>query len=161
MRSRTISTLALCAEITLVGVLVTLAQAPTLPLVGEYYPTEYPYPVGEGIVETAALSDDYAYVSVMGESTWVTDLRIVTVANKSAPLEVGRYQTWNRISDLAVVGDYVYMVFGFFGQGTGLQIIDVSNPAMPTRVGTYPLSEDLSAVAVAHPYAYLGSSNAL
>lgn len=97
----------------------------------------------------------------MGASTWITDLRVVNIANKSAPYEVGRYQSWNRISDLVVDGNYAYLVFGFMGTGGGLQIIDISNPHTPTLTGTFYLSEDLWGVAVAYPYAYIGSSNAV
>ena len=57
-------------------------------------------------MENVALLGDYVYVSVMGAYTWITDLRVVSVANKSAPRELGRYQPWNRISDLAVVGTH-------------------------------------------------------
>ena len=65
---------------------VAWAQAPAPPVAGTYHPTQYPYPMGEGFVEFVALSGDFAYVSVMGESTWITDLRIVDVANRSAPV---------------------------------------------------------------------------
>jgi len=161
MTTRAITLPFLSVVAILVLALVASAQASAPFLVSTYHPTSYPYPWNEGFVENVALSGDYAYVSVMGEYTWITDLRVVSVANKSAPLEVGRYQSGNRISDLAVVGNYAYLVFGFMSQGVGLQIVDISNPQVPTLTGNLYLSEDLWAVDVAYPYAYVGSSNAL
>lgn len=161
MKARTIITAIAITALTLALPLIASAQASGPFLVSTYHPTYYPYPMNEGFVENVALSGDYAYVSVMGAHTWITDLRVVDIANKSAPREVGRYQSWNRISDLAVVGNYAYLVFGFMDQGGAFQIIDISNPRMPTLVGTLSFSGDLWAVAVAYPYAYVGSSNAL
>ena len=117
MRGRAIITSVLSAVLILGLALVASAQASGPFLVSTYHPTEYPYPWGEGFVENVALSGDYAYVSVMGANTWITDLRVVSVADKSAAYEVGRYQSGNRISDLAVVGNYAYLVFGFMGTG--------------------------------------------
>jgi len=133
------------------GLVIVSISNPAAPVrVGSYDPP--------GFTETVAVSGDYAYISVMGEHTWVTELRVVNVANKSTPGEIGTYTPWDRISDSTVDGNYIYLVFGFQGRGKGLEILNVSNPSLPTQVSLRSFQEDLWAITMANSYIYLGGN---
>jgi hypothetical protein len=60
-------------------------------------------------------------------------LQIIDVGNPASPQWVGSYATSGYSEDVAVLGNYAYMVDG----NGGLDVIDVSNPADPRHVGGY------------------------
>ncbi len=74
--------------------------------------------------------NNYVYV---GSSN---GLKIVNVSNPINPIEEGHFDTDGYCWDLAIVGNYLYLIDG----NTGLRIIDVSNPSTPVQIGSYETS---------------------
>ncbi len=87
------------------------------------------------------VQDTLVYVAA-GEA----GLRIVNVADPTAPDEVGFCNRPELAIDVAVEGDYAYIA----DLGGCLRVIDVSNPFSPMEVVTYdPPGESINAVSVA------------
>lgn len=81
-----------------------------------------------GIVESAAVAGNYAYIAD-GNS----GLRIIDVANPPVPIEVGACDTPGRAGDVVVTGNYAYVA----DLSGGLRIINIANPAAPIEIGAY------------------------
>jgi hypothetical protein len=82
-------------------------------------------PAGVGV------SGSYAYVA-----DWFAGLRVIDVSTPSAPVEVGSVGPWPGWSqDVAVSGDYAYVVNGKSGSWGYFSVIDVSEPSAPAEVG--------------------------
>ena len=96
-----------------------------------------------------AVSGDFAYVA---DDT--SGLRVISISNPSAPVEVGRYAT--DASGVAVSGDYAYVA----AYGGGLRIINVANPSSPTEVGSYNTPGQAYSVVVSGTYAYVADGSA-
>jgi hypothetical protein len=77
-------------------------------------------------------------------------LAIIDVSNPADPQWLGSYATGRSPQDVAISGNYAYVVVG----DPGLQVIDVSNPANPRRVGGYFTGWAVG-VAVSDNYAYV------
>jgi hypothetical protein len=60
-------------------------------------------------------------------------LRIIDVANPSAPYEKGYLDTDDVAQGVAVEGGFAYVA----DYGDGLRVVDVSNPDAPVEVGRY------------------------
>lgn len=73
-----------------------------------------------GEAETLAVQGDYAYVG------FENDLVIIGIADKTAPVEVGRLGIEEKIYHLAVAGQYAYLA-----TTSGLQVVEISQPANP------------------------------
>src|SRR5260221_3983216 len=71
------------------------------------------------------------------------------VNNPASPQLAGSYVNLPNASDVAVSGQYAYVVNGY----AGLHVIDVSNPATPQRVGGYDTSGFAQSVAAAGDHA--------
>jgi len=92
---------------------------------------------------------DLAYLA----ASYNGGLRVVNVANSTAPVDVGSLDTPGDATNLTVSGAYAYVADG----PGGLRIIDATDPALPVEVGynalkTYAYARD---VAVAGRYAYV------
>ena len=73
------------------------------------------------------MAGSYAYVAYAGDG-----LRVISIANPSAPVAVGSVETPDWAVGVAVVGGYAYVAdFNF-----GLRVISIANPAMPSEVGS-------------------------
>ncbi|MGQ9555114.1 MAG: LVIVD repeat-containing protein [Anaerolineae bacterium] len=85
-----------------------------------------------GFVYAVQVVGDYAYVAA-GEA----GLRILSVADKAHPAEVGFYDPAPPIhaDRVHVVDDYAYVADGF----DGLHIISVANKANPSQTGFYDI----------------------
>jgi hypothetical protein len=83
-------------------------------------------------------------------------LRVVSIADRAAPVEVGFYDTAGYSDDIAIAGSYAYVA-----DYNGLRIIDVSRPEAPVQAGEYASEDmsDISSVAVAGSYAYLAQGS--
>ncbi|MBK8129625.1 MAG: hypothetical protein IPK53_12245 [bacterium] len=120
-------------------------------VVGSYAVTQ-----GSEAFGKAAVSGNYGYVLEYGG---IDGLRVVDVTNPASPVSAGFYVTPYEPSDIAVSGNFAYVVCGW----TGLRVVDISNPAVPFETGFYddPPGDPTPApigVAVSGNYAYLAES---
>jgi hypothetical protein len=83
----------------------------------------------------------------------VSGLRIIDVSTPAAPRVVGVLSTPGYTEDVAVQGNYAYIIDGL------LRIVDVSNPANPIVVSSYRTEYASVAVAVAGNYVYLPTAD--
>ncbi|MHB1038614.1 MAG: Ig-like domain-containing protein [Pirellulales bacterium] len=99
-------------------------------------------------------------VAVCGTLAYVVDhnagLLIFDVANPTAVVRTGGYDTDGTAYGVAVSGTLAYVADG----DAGLQIIDVANPAAPVRLATYNTSGSARGVAVAGTLAYVADWSA-
>jgi hypothetical protein len=104
-------------------------------------------------------SGDTAYrLTISGDSAYVVGdrgLQIWDLAYPSRPVLIGQYAT--RGDDLAVMGDFAYVVAGF----EGLKVIDVSDPANPIQVGAYDSPGYAQGLAVFDQYALVADGFSL
>lgn len=91
-----------------------------------------------GNAQAVAVRDSMAYVA-----DGSAGLRLISVANPSAPTEVGFYDTPGDAQGVAVVGDYAYVADG----AGGLRIISVTDTAHLRQVGSIT-PDSIGAVAV-------------
>jgi hypothetical protein len=106
------------------------------------------------------VSGDYAYVAAYDAGLWV-----IGISNPANPKRVGGYPTHGRALDVAVSGQYAFLVeSGWYSNGidhaAGLRVIDISDPASPSQVGSYEIDgygvgESGDCVAVSGHFAYL------
>jgi len=83
-------------------------------------------------------------------------LRIIDVTNPASPTEIGYCETLGIAGDVAVRGDFAYLVSGL---GNDLWVVNVADPASPQPVGRCPLPNGGEAVAVSGSYAYVAASD--
>ncbi|MBI2955312.1 MAG: hypothetical protein HYY30_13440 [Chloroflexi bacterium] len=70
-------------------------------------------------------------------------MRILDLSNPTSPTVVGSYRTGRTAQDIAVDGDYAYVVYGHYsGSFNGIHILDVSDKANPRLVTTFATSID-------------------
>ncbi len=98
-----------------------------------------------------AISGNYAYIP--GRH----GLIIVDISNPESPTFTGNYDTIGQALDVAVLGNYAYLV----DYWNGLVVVDISDPSEPTLVGSYVTNGSASGVAVTSNYAYIATSNGL
>jgi hypothetical protein len=96
---------------------------------------------------------DYAYVAAGEEG-----LRVISVADKSNPREVGFFDTPGSVQAVYIVGDYAYVV----AWGEGLRVISVADKSNPREVGflDMPFAFDKPGSANVHvvgDYAYVAA----
>ncbi|MBK6561922.1 MAG: hypothetical protein IPG14_10280 [Dehalococcoidia bacterium] len=96
-----------------------------------------------------AVAGGYAYVADQERG-----LRVINVANPTAPTEVGFRQTFRAMA-VAVANGYAYLADEF----NGLRVIRVTNPAVPVEISAV---SGLNAydVMVMAGYAYVAYGNA-
>ncbi len=100
-----------------------------------------------GIVQAIHVRSTYAYVVAP-----LFGLGVVDISDPTAPVEVGICNTPGEPQDIAVAGDYAYVVGGSTG---GLRVIDVSNPTAPVEVGFCDTPGSAHDVALDRDYAYV------
>jgi len=92
------------------------------------------------------VSGSYAYVA-----DGATGLRVIDVANRAAPMEVGFCDTPGFANDVALAGDYAYVA----DEGGSLRILDISNPATPTEISSCSTTGFDMGVTLAGQFAYV------
>ncbi|GJM43929.1 MAG: hypothetical protein DHS20C21_07710 [Gemmatimonadota bacterium] len=97
-------------------------------------------------------------VAVSGSLAYVVDviqgLMILDVSDPTTPSLLSRVLTPLLTWDVAVSGDYAYLV-----DDTGFLVVDVSDAAAPEIAGTIPLTYELERVALFGSYAYVTRAN--
>ena len=101
------------------------------------------------------MDDDFAYVYSGGA------LRIVSVEDKSNPIEVGFCEIPRGANDICVVGNYAYFAErDFFWTEIGaLRIISVAQKSNPVEAGFYEALGRLEDVCVVGDYAYVATQD--
>ena len=102
------------------------------------------------------VSGNYAYFPVANGATgFIQDVLILNVENPYLPVEAGllTIDTTNSISDLVVVGHYLYVL----EYHNGIRIFNISDPADPVYHGFYSMdnSPSLYNITVSGNYAYV------
>ncbi|TKJ41075.1 hypothetical protein CEE37_05255 [candidate division LCP-89 bacterium B3_LCP] len=92
------------------------------------------------------VSGNYAYVANDASG----GLRVVDVSNPIQPFEVGFCLLPGNAQDVAVAGDYAYVVLNYFG----FAIVNVSDPANPRQMSTLDTPGCGYHIAVSGDYAY-------
>ncbi len=95
-------------------------------------------------------------VDVGGDYACVADnyagLRVIYVADPTAPSEVGHYDNPGVTTHLAIIDtDYVYLP----DSGSGVHVISLADPAHPAEVGFLNTPSHVGGIAVAGSYAYV------
>lgn len=119
----------------------------------------YPYPVGyyypSGTPVNFAISDHYAYLVISGYG-----LQIVNLKELSRPIETAAFPIKSPISDIAVSGDFVYLL-----DTNGLHSIDINDISHPTEKGffrTRDTSESYQRyLVISKQFAYVASEEGL
>ncbi len=97
---------------------------------------------------------------VAGGHVYVADqdagLRVVDIADSTAPVEVGVYETPGDAAGLYVAGNYAYLAAG----DAGLRVADVSDPTAPVEIGAYDTPGTAEGVYVTSGYAYVADGDA-
>ncbi len=108
----------------------------------------------DGAIKRLAVLGQYAYVTG-------TALHIVDVSNPSHAQELGRYTGMENATDLAIIGNYAWVLTGYLWHGrtpTGeLHVIDISNPAKPAKVNVLQFNQPTQRLLVANGFAYVGA----
>jgi hypothetical protein len=128
---------AFCLSVGFVGV-APAADSLHFRFVGQWDPQQ---PIG-----SVAVKGEYAYAAGDG------NLFVISVADPSSPVEVARCSTSTRLWDVAVSGDYAYVVAG----DSNLRVFSISDPLHPAEVGRCSTQSNvrLNGVAVSGDYAY-------
>jgi hypothetical protein len=109
------------------------------------------------------LKDNYIYVTDINYNR----LHILDISDPMQPIEVGVYESENRLDDCAIAqkGHYILVSPYIFEQAM-VSVIDVSDPTQPTEVSTVRLSgNDVTDLTLAGNFVYVtvlswsGSSN--
>lgn len=84
----------------------------------------------------------YAYMV----RTSATNFSIIDISNPASPVEVSTLNLVGTLSNIAVSGNYAYIVGA--DDNTELKIIDISNPVSPVQVGTFNAAGNANALGV-------------
>ncbi len=109
----------------------------------------WPLPIDQlGVFDTPGAAHD---VALAGELAYIADydqgLRIVSLADPTAPVEVGAYDSPGYTTDIWLHLPYAFLSDGA-GSNGGVRIVDVSNPAAPTSPGVFLSAGYVNEVAV-------------
>ena len=104
-------------------------------------------------IERVTMQGDYAYA--LGRVSYDSHgLVVIDVSNPASPQFAGSVATPGWAEDLAVAGDYAYIIAGLSGYARdAFVVIDISNPTDPQRLGS--CSTRGTKVAVAGDIAYI------
>jgi hypothetical protein len=69
-------------------------------------------------------------------------LRVISIANPAAPVEVGAFDIQGGAGGVALAGSYAHVA------SSGLHVISIANPAAPVEVGFYGTLWDTYRVAL-------------
>jgi hypothetical protein len=97
-----------------------------------------------------AVSGSLAYVGSI-PTTFFPGLLILSVADPTWPVVLGRCDTRSRAWGVAVNGNLAYVA----ADESGLRVISVADPTLPDTVGYYDMPGWANGVAVAGDYAYV------
>lgn len=104
-------------------------------------------------VARVALAGSYAYMAdhphVFG--TGSPELQVLDISDPTDPRPVGGYATPETVRNIAMLGNYAYLAFGF----SGLEVIDISDPANPRPIGACDTPGDAEAVAISGNRAFV------
>ncbi len=109
----------------------------------------WPLPIDQrGALDTPGTAYD---VVLAGDLAYIADydngLRIVSLADPTAPVEVGAYDSPGYTTDIWLHPPYAFLSDGA-GSNGGVRIVDVSNPAAPTSSGVFISAGYVNGVAV-------------
>ncbi len=112
-------------------------------------------------------------ITVAGNYSYIATFNgmvIVNISSPSAPMLTGRFQN-SRVWDLAVSGNYAYLVIDRNSSNSRMVIVDISSPSSPKLVKTWNVKPDtcwkgpcynsFEGIAVAGNYAHLAASYGL
>lgn len=102
-----------------------------------------------GVVEDVALVEDHAYVCAGGGG-----LRVISIADRAHPVEVGHLDLSAGAQRIALAGDYACVTSG----QNGLRIIRIADATQPTEVAAYATVGPANSIAIAGHYAYVGDT---
>jgi hypothetical protein len=113
-------------------------------------PEQPPIQVGcvEGPGIRLAVQGDYVYVASDSER-----LRVISVADPTNPVEVGRCDIHRAPKDIALSGNYAFVA----AVDSGLRIISIADPTNPVEVAHIDTFGITLSVAVSGEYAYVGA----
>jgi len=105
------------------------------------------------------VSGSYAYLATSKSGE---ELIVVDVSNPSSPTKVSQVDVpdVSRANDLALSGDYVYLVTQSSSNGREFYIYDVSNPASPTLASSFEIGNHVYGVDISEGKAYLANARA-
>ena len=110
-----------------------------------------------------ANASNHKRLAVVGKHAYFTGdaLRVIDVSNPSSAQQVGVYTGMQNATDLAVVGNNVWVVTGNILSGRNfigeLHVVDVSNPTKPTKVNSAQFDRPTRRLLVAHGFVYVGA----
>ncbi len=102
-----------------------------------------------GVPVSLAVAGNHAFVAAEAAG-----LRIVDVTNPAQPREVGAFEGWTPITDVAVAGSRAYVTKG---AGRALGVLNITNPASPTLMGSVQLPGEANNVSVRDGYAFVAN----
>lgn len=121
---------------------------------------------GEGFALASAGNRVYVIGARMAHADWWTNaggfLSVVDVSQPDHPTEIGRRDFPDLPADIALLGDFAYMVSGWRGgsQTIGssvLRVVDLSDPARPVTVFEDNRRSHLQSVATAGKHVFLAN----
>lgn len=124
-----------------------LVDSPNNPTLKGYYYS----PSLTSAYYSIAVSRGYAYMAYGSDG-----LRIIDIANPSAPSPVGQFSNGFSANGLDVAGNYAYVGMA----GSGLKIIDVSDASNPKQVGSFSPGGTAYNVNISGKYAFVAFSSA-
>lgn len=102
-----------------------------------------PQPISTlGYGDEMVIRDNLAYIGG-------SDLEIVDIFDPHNPNRIGNAQLFRSVDDLAISGNYVYIV-----DDTGLKIVDVTTPTLPAKVGNISMT-NLGYIVTSGNYIYV------
>ena len=106
-----------------------------------------------------AASSHYAYIAHGDDPARAAGLQVFDVQDPAHPALVGQLGNIGSPHQIAVVGNYVYLVSSWIESGSewrrGLVVLDVGDPTRPVRVGAYETGYYGTSFAVAENLIYL------
>lgn len=107
---------------------------------------------GNGIV----VSGNYAYIASEDNNQ---ELKIINVLNPTAPTQIGFYNAPGTSDglEIAVSGNYAYLVTVNNATGSEFYILNILNPASPTLVSSLDIGETVNSIQISGNYAYLAT----
>jgi hypothetical protein len=102
-------------------------------------------------------------LAVVGKYAYFTGdaLHVIDVSNPSSAQQVGVYTGMQNATDLAVMGNNVWVVTGNILSGRNfigeLHVVDVSNPTKPTKVNSVQFDRPTRRLLVANGFVFVGA----
>ncbi|MCC6500461.1 MAG: hypothetical protein IT313_09370 [Anaerolineales bacterium] len=117
------------------------------------------YSPKEKCVSSVYVSEKYLYITAKDEgsdfTTSAKDLYILDISTPDQPKEISHYAFREGISDIAVLGNYIYIAT----HKTGLRILDISDLQNPREIIFSYQLESAHSLKISGKYLYLIGSN--